>query len=51
MPKDESRVTVDTDSPNKSAIIRTLQTAVIRELQQETNNNATNDNRNTKPTD
>jgi len=51
MPKDEPRVTIDTLSPNKTAIIRTLQTAVIRELQQETKNNAVNNDRNTKSTD
>ena len=44
MPKDKPRVTIDTDSPNKTAIIRTL-------VAKEKESNATNDDRNTKPTD
>jgi len=44
MPKDEPRVTIDTDSPNKTAIIRTL-------VAKEKENNAVNNYRNTKSTD
>jgi len=43
MPKDEPRVTIDTDSPNKTAIIRTL-------VPKEKESNG-NDNKNTKPKD
>jgi len=44
MSKDKPRVTIDTDSPNKTAIIRTL-------VAKEKEDNGTTDNKNTKPTD